>query len=441
MKYLLIFLIWTIGISFDNIALSGQPSSAILLNHKWETIMGNQLQFTTDSILFDEMKCDITTGRTSTLTDSSFICTTNGTGDTIVYFEYKVNNDSLMMTFIPTWFKVDKYGSLNCSFSTYSNCRFCHLVNRNVTFYSKSYLKRTNKQFQLAYIESKPSDQIYYKLLADGSFIFSTKNKAISYQNYRKRSAKGTYRSFNGVYKGKLHPKSMDSLKTVLNSMRGLKGYLHHSYHQTNNSISISGKHSTFHITRNSLDILIKTAITFLPKEMYFIGLYGNLEPEPVIIYEKSNVLLPDFYGKNFYHGLYAVSGKVSFVKELKTKDTTLYLYEIKDYNFPSKSDTTIEKGHPIAFISKFRLNSVDLVLLYNKKRVYYRRFLGQRKRVVYNLIADTLNNKHHYIYEYIDESRGHKRKIAKLPIRNKKNANYPQINTKIARALRRLKK
>lgn len=442
MKNLLIFLIWIIGISFGSIELSGQSSSAILLNHKWETLMGNHLQFATDSILFDEIKFDIKTGKTSTLTDSSFISTLNQNGDTIVYFEYRVNNDSLMMTFLPSWFRINKAGFLNCSFF---DTRFCDFVNRNVTFYSKSYLKRTNKQFQLAYIESKPTDQIYYKLFADGSFIFSTKNKAISYGNYLKKSNNSvTFRSFNGVYTGKLHTKSMDTLKTVLESIKGLKGYLHSSVHPTNDRnnlcISISGKYDTIPISHVPLNYLISTAITFKPMEMYFLGLDGNLEPEPVIIYEKLNVLPPDFYRKRFYNGLYAVSGELSFVKNLKTKDTEIYLYEMKVYNFPAKSDDTIEIGQTIAFISEFQLNPVDIVLLYKRKTVYYRKFLGHRKQVVYNLIVDTLNYKYHYVYEYVDEvkSDNDKIKISRLPY---KKVRYPQINSKIAKAVSRLKK
>ncbi len=437
MKNLSILAIFSSIVSFGHTGLIGQSPSAILLENKWESILGNKLKFTTESIFFDEDTIRISWGNTLTLTDSSFLCTQKRWGDTILYFRYKANDDSLMMTFLPNWFRLNQYGSISCSFL---NPTFCYLVDRNLTFYSESYLDREKKRFELVYFESNLADHIYYKLFADGNFVFSTKDRAISYANYvDKQNESVKVRVYNGVYKGKLRETSMDTLKTILesNSYGGLQRYLHYSRRPKNDNyslgISVAGKHRTFDLIEGQIDRLIKTFITFKPDEIFFFGLDGNSPPKPIKVHNNVGFPPPDSYGQKFYNGIDALEGELFLLKTIKAKDTAVYLYRVTVKRFPAKIGNNIKIGQKIAFISPFLIKKEEVGLLYKKQRDYYFNFFDSKESVLYNFVVDTLNFQYQDVYEYEHiYPQGDSITIRTLP------KQYPKINIKIAKALKR---
>lgn len=435
----------------------GQTSKEILLSNNWKNSLGNTFNFSDTLLTFDgiakrlnEFYLDVT------ITDTSFLCFytqdfNNHNSDTMFYFEYKANEDSLTMSFKPNWFKLEKGIYSDCSFSNFG---FCKLVNKKLLFFSESYLKRTNRDFEFEYYESQ-NGNLYIKLFNNGDFIFSTSNNAIpipekggEYQFPRR------YRTFNGVYEGQLSNENMNIIKYHLfQTKEGVQSYLHTSTSINKNDehyFIVKGRDGIFS-SSNTLAIILQI-IAFETNDINYKGLSGDKKSKLALIFPKNNVLIPKDYYNNFNSGLYAIKADIEFVTEIKVNDSVNYLYNLKIQKFLAKVDEDIDIKSSIPLISPFKIVSDSIGYLYSKRTASYLDNKKVHKSADYVLLEDIFSLKNHYIFEYIDytdyskTNRMEITRTASKAIRNtnfyklfgrKFNSNYSKMDKKIAKAIR----
>lgn len=436
-----------------------QNSKELLFSNKWKNTLGNTFDFSDSSFVFDGFSRRLDKPYLGTIiTDSTFLCYytedfNNFGKDTMFYFEYKVNEDSLMLCFKPTWFRVDKKYYSECSFS---HSEFCKLVNKKLLFYSDLYLKKTNKNFEFQYYESKPyGGELYIKLFMNGDFIFSTLKNVRSIPERRgEYSFSGRYRTFNGVYRGQLSKNQLDTvMRQLFYSKDGLQSYLHkdHAINKEGEFYSnVKGRDGVF--PSNSTAGIILESIAFKTKNIYFTGIHGDEKSESVVIYPKPTILPHTKLSKEFYHGLYAAIGHVKRIKTLKVEDSINFLYSLKVKKFLAKNNTEINTEYSTLIVSPFKLSTDSIGIIYSKKNANFIGSDGYSKSLVYYYLEDTFTLKKHFIFEYIDTtdySRNQYNKIEKLkPIKSVKysfferlfenNKNHSKMDRKISKAIRR---
>lgn len=381
---------------------NAQSPKELLTTIEWKNIFGNTFEISEDTIKTEIRNLVLPRNNsiqpTSIITDSSFLhyIVHNEKRDTLLYFSYKVNTDSLVMKY----FQYESDSPFN---DTYKNMYAAYfLMHRTLPYYSPSYLQRSNRVFKLKSIFNKGINKLDYKINSDGTFKFHISDSnggVVGRSDYR------TILPLKGQYTGKVSDSTLIRFNAFLNSKQGLRSYQFATKKVPEidstwrlDYVFVEGETEIVRLISYDFGRLIIDELFFSNSEINWINPETKVE-EPVHVVRKSRIL--PIYAENSRNGNAAISGQLTFVKTIRHSDSINYLYKVKIDSLRSFNSSNLKVGQVAYFISGHKITNKRTGIVYHKKYASYHTLNWKSKTIEYNFIDTTFTPEKHIIFEY----------------------------------------